>query len=90
MHTGLLRLAAALARRKQCSSVAALARSLSADAGAGSEQPAPRERMEYDVCIVGAGPAGLAAAIRFKQVRFVFRRSPLAAAAARRRRALPS
>jgi hypothetical protein len=23
--------------------------------------------MEYDVCIVGAGPAGLAAAIRFKQ-----------------------
>ena len=27
-----------------------------------------REQMQYDVCIVGAGPAGLAAAIRLKQV----------------------
>ena len=28
----------------------------------------PRESMDYDVVIVGAGPAGLAAAIRIKQV----------------------
>lgn len=25
--------------------------------------------MHFDVCVVGAGPAGLAAAIRFKQVK---------------------
>ena len=32
------------------------------------EEYGPREAMEYDVAIVGAGPAGLAAAIRIKQL----------------------
>ena len=34
----------------------------------GSIEPEPREAMPFDVLIVGGGPAGLAAAIRIKQL----------------------
>ncbi len=33
-----------------------------------ADEPAPRESMEFDALIVGAGPAGLACAIRLKQL----------------------
>src|SRR3569832_1754710 len=33
-----------------------------------TEELPPRESMEFDVVIVGAGPSGLAAAIRLKQI----------------------
>lgn len=44
------------------------ARAADQAASADSASAAQREQLKYDVCIVGAGPAGLAAAIRIKKV----------------------
>lgn len=67
--------AAALAPLQQqqlpAAALRALSSSCAATAAAAAEASAAmpaREQMRYDVCIVGAGPAGLSAAIRFKQL----------------------
>ncbi len=45
------------------------ASSAATDAGPASASQPTREQMKYDVLVVGAGPAGLSAAIRIKTVR---------------------
>jgi electron-transferring-flavoprotein dehydrogenase len=45
-----------------------LRRYFSSDAAAADGEAVPREAMYFDVCIVGAGPAGLASAIHIKQL----------------------